>query len=172
MIKVTRQVSGKKDFVAYVQCYRKAGRMRCLLDHQRASVGWYSLASIPGNGDQIGTALGQYHQSVKRDSSSFFLASQEAPVLLSLHLGLADATPDYFRYIVLDLSGSIAHCRHATINIKLDSAHFPREKETTAALIGGAPEPRPWDASSRQNWSGGLVRTPEQNLDWLKSARV
>ena len=41
-----------------------------------------------GNGDQIGTALGQYHQSVKRDSSSFFLASQEAPVLLQSPLGL------------------------------------------------------------------------------------
>lgn len=81
-------------------------------------------------------------------------------------------TPDYFRYMVLDLSGSIAYRRHATINLKLAIRSFSREKETTATLMGGAPEPIPWDSPSRQNWSGGLVRTREPNLDRLKIAMV
>ena len=125
-----------------------------------------------GNGDKIGTALGQYNQSVKRDSSSFFLASQEPPVLLQSPLGLGRCNA---RLLSLHRFGPFRFNRiqrHATINLKLDSAHFPREKEITAALIGVAPEPIPLDASSRQNWSGGLVRTLEPNLDWLKTARV
>jgi hypothetical protein len=38
-------------------------------------------------------------------------------------------------------------------------------------MIGGGPEPIPWDAWSRRNWSGGLVRTLEPNLDWLNTAK-
>lgn len=84
-----------------------------------------------GNGDKIGTALGQYNQSVKRDSSSFFLASQEPPVFLQSPVGLGRCNA---RLLSLPGFGPFRFNRiqrHATINLKLGSAHFPREKEIT-----------------------------------------
>ena len=36
-------------------------------------------------------------------------------------------TPGYFRYIVWDLSGSIAYSNHATINLKLGIRSFFQE---------------------------------------------
>jgi len=36
-------------------------------------------------------------------------------------------TPGYFRYIVLDLSGSIAYSNHATINLKSGIRSFFQE---------------------------------------------
>jgi hypothetical protein len=81
-------------------------------------------------------------------------------------------TPSYFRYIVLDLSGSIAYSNQATINLKLGIRSFFQERRKNCRYRdrrwAGADT---WDAS-RRNWSGGLVRTPEPNLDWLNTARA